>query len=86
MRHALCPISHHCLCKSGLKKAIEEFAKKGRIEVIGMIPIREEKRMILEYCEKAIEKAEYKKLEDGTWFAEKNIICLSPFSLLLYLF
>ena len=42
--------------------------------------------MILEYCEKAIEKAEYKKLEDGTWFAEKNIICLSPFSLLLYLF
>ena len=26
--------------------------------------------MILEYCEKAIEKAEYKKLEDGTWFAE----------------
>jgi len=26
--------------------------------------------MILEYCEKAIEKAEYKKLEDSTWFAE----------------
>ncbi len=26
--------------------------------------------MILEYCEKAIDKAEYKKLEDGTWFAE----------------
>lgn len=26
--------------------------------------------MILEYCDKAIEKAEYKKLEDGTWFAE----------------
>jgi predicted RNase H-like HicB family nuclease len=26
--------------------------------------------MILEYCEKAIEKTEYKKLEDGTWFAE----------------
>jgi len=26
--------------------------------------------MILEYCEKAIEKAEYKKMEDGTWFAE----------------
>ena len=26
--------------------------------------------MILQYCEKAIEKAEYKKLEDGTWFAE----------------
>jgi len=25
--------------------------------------------MIFEYCEKAIEKAEYKKLEDGTWFA-----------------
>ena len=24
----------------------------------------------MEYCEKAIEKAEYKKLEDGTWFAE----------------
>jgi len=26
--------------------------------------------MILEYCQKAIEKAEYKKLEDDTWFAE----------------
>lgn len=26
--------------------------------------------MILEYCEKAIERAEYKNLEDGTWFAE----------------
>jgi predicted RNase H-like HicB family nuclease len=26
--------------------------------------------MILEYCEKAIQKAEYKKLEDETWFAE----------------
>jgi predicted RNase H-like HicB family nuclease len=26
--------------------------------------------MILEYRDKAIEKAEYKKLEDGTWFAE----------------
>lgn len=26
--------------------------------------------MILEYCDKAMDKAEYKKLEDGTWFAE----------------
>ncbi len=26
--------------------------------------------MILEYCQKAIEKAEYKKLDDGTWYAE----------------
>jgi len=26
--------------------------------------------MILEYCQKALEKAEYKKLDDGTWFAE----------------
>ena len=26
--------------------------------------------MIIEYCQKAIEKAEYKKLEDDTWFAE----------------
>ena len=26
--------------------------------------------MITEYCQKAIEKAEYKKLGDGTWFAE----------------
>ena len=26
--------------------------------------------MIIEYCQKVIEKAEYKKLEDGTWFAE----------------
>jgi predicted RNase H-like HicB family nuclease len=26
--------------------------------------------VILEYCQKAIEKAEYRKLEDGTWFAE----------------
>ena len=26
--------------------------------------------MIIEYCQKAIEKAEYKKLEDDTWYAE----------------
>jgi len=26
--------------------------------------------MIIEYCHKAIEKAEYKKLEDDTWYAE----------------
>jgi len=26
--------------------------------------------MIFEYCEKAIDRAEYKKLEDGNWFAE----------------
>jgi predicted RNase H-like HicB family nuclease len=26
--------------------------------------------MILEYCDKAMDKAEYKKLEDGSWFAE----------------
>ena len=26
--------------------------------------------MIIEYCQKAIENAQYKKLNDGTWFAE----------------
>ena len=26
--------------------------------------------MLLEYTQKALEKAEYKKLDDGTWFAE----------------
>jgi len=26
--------------------------------------------MIIEYCQKAIEKAEYKKLDDSTWFAD----------------
>ncbi len=26
--------------------------------------------MLLEYIQKALEKAEYKKLEDGTWFSE----------------
>ena len=26
--------------------------------------------MILEYCQKVIEKAEYKRLDDGTWYAE----------------
>jgi len=26
--------------------------------------------MILEYIEKALKKAEYKKLDDGTWFGE----------------
>ena len=26
--------------------------------------------MIIEYCQKAIERADYKKLDDGTWFAE----------------
>ncbi len=28
------------------------------------------KYMILDYCEKALNKAQYKKLNDGTWFAE----------------
>ena len=27
-------------------------------------------QMIIEYCQNAIENANYKKLEDGTWFAE----------------
>jgi hypothetical protein len=35
-----------------------------------MVTVRKEITMILEYRDKAIEKAEYKKLEDGTWFAE----------------
>ena len=26
--------------------------------------------MLIEYAQKALEKAEYKKLEDGSWFAE----------------
>jgi predicted RNase H-like HicB family nuclease len=26
--------------------------------------------MIIEYCKKSIERAEYKKLADGSWFAE----------------
>jgi len=26
--------------------------------------------MIIEYCQKAIERAEYKKLDDGSWFSE----------------
>ena len=26
--------------------------------------------MIFEYCQKAIERAEYKKLDDGTWYAK----------------
>lgn len=26
--------------------------------------------MIFEYCQKAMEKAEYKRLDDGTWYAE----------------
>lgn len=26
--------------------------------------------MIFEYCQKAIGKADYKKLDDGTWYAE----------------
>lgn len=26
--------------------------------------------MIIEYCRKAIEKAEYKELDDGMWFSE----------------
>ena len=28
--------------------------------------------MILEYIQTALKKAEYKKLDDGTWFAEIN--------------
>jgi predicted RNase H-like HicB family nuclease len=26
--------------------------------------------MLLEYCDKALQKAEYKRLEDGSWYAE----------------
>ncbi len=26
--------------------------------------------MLLEYIQKAVERAEYKKLDDGTWYAE----------------
>ncbi len=26
--------------------------------------------MITEYCQKALRKAQYRKIEDGTWFAE----------------
>ena len=26
--------------------------------------------MLVAYCEKALENAEYKKLEDGSWYAE----------------
>ena len=26
--------------------------------------------MIIEYCQKAMESAEYKKLDDGSWYAE----------------
>jgi len=26
--------------------------------------------MITEYCQKALRKAQYRKLDDGTWFAE----------------
>ena len=26
--------------------------------------------MIIEYCQNAIENAEYRKLDDGTWFSE----------------
>jgi hypothetical protein len=26
--------------------------------------------ILLKYCEKALQQAQYKKLDDGTWFAE----------------
>lgn len=26
--------------------------------------------ILLQYCEKALQKAQYKKLDDGTWFAD----------------
>jgi predicted RNase H-like HicB family nuclease len=26
--------------------------------------------MIFDYCQRALERAEYRKVEDGTWFAE----------------
>jgi predicted RNase H-like HicB family nuclease len=29
-----------------------------------------EAHMLLEYCERALQRAEYKKLEDGSWYAE----------------
>ncbi len=33
-------------------------------------PFYERKSMLLQYVEAAVKKADYKKLEDGTWFAE----------------
>ncbi|WP_235194941.1 type II toxin-antitoxin system HicB family antitoxin, partial [Microcystis aeruginosa] len=30
----------------------------------------EKKMILLNYCEKALQKAQYKRLNDGTWFAE----------------
>jgi predicted RNase H-like HicB family nuclease len=32
--------------------------------------LRERRHMLTEYIQKALEKAQYKVLEDGTWFAE----------------
>jgi predicted RNase H-like HicB family nuclease len=34
------------------------------------VPILKEAIMILEYISKAIERTTYKKLDDGSWFAE----------------
>ena len=30
--------------------------------------VKKEGKMLMEYIEKALKKAEYKKIEDGTWF------------------
>jgi predicted RNase H-like HicB family nuclease len=32
--------------------------------------VLEETMILLKYCEKALQQAQYKKLGDGTWFAE----------------
>jgi predicted RNase H-like HicB family nuclease len=38
--------------------------------IMKLLRTRQEVNMLLEYTQKALEKAEYKKLDDGTWFAE----------------
>jgi predicted RNase H-like HicB family nuclease len=56
--------------RSKQQKTVEELRRMGKIKGIGKIPLREGIATTVKYREKAIEKAEYKKVEDGTWFAE----------------
>jgi predicted RNase H-like HicB family nuclease len=49
---------------------LRQVAKSDRIDKNLKKLNRSAIQMIIEYCHKAIGKAEYRKLEDGTWFAE----------------
>ena len=58
------------LCKRILKKKPNTF---DAVHLLGVLNTKlQNYDSAIEYIQKALENAEYKKLDDGTWFAEIN--------------